>query len=151
MPFGGWHNRIVKYARFLLIPALVLAGCSKNIDNKEAVQTGVAKYVSGKGINVDQMNVDVKSVSFHGSEADAAVAFVPKGGGSGVTANYHLERAKDEWVVKSRSAMSTLDHTQGSELPGDQGSRGLPGTQVSPGTQNPPGHGNPDGTIGTKP
>jgi hypothetical protein len=130
-PFRGWHNRNVKHARILLISALALAGCAKNIDNKEAVQAGVRKYVSGKGINVDQMDVNVNSVSFHGSQADASVAFVPKGGGSGVTANYQLERVRDEWVVKSRSAMSTADH--------------------APGTQVPPGHGNPDGTLGSKP
>ncbi len=131
--------------------ALLLSACAKNIDNKEAVQTSVRKYVSGKGINVEQMDVNVNSVSFHGSQADAAVAFVPKGGGSGVTADYHLERVRDEWVVKSRSGMSTDSHTTPSELPGDQGGSGLPGSRMVPGQQIPPGHGNPDGTLGTKP
>ncbi len=141
----------MKQAQILLATALVLAGCTKNIDNKEAVQTAVAKYVSGKGINVDQMQVNVNSVSFHGGQADATVAFVPKGGGPGVTAKYQLERVQDVWMVKGRSGMSTLDHTQGSELPGEQGPAGLPGSRVSPGQQLPPGHGNPDGTVGTKP
>lgn len=122
----GCHNRNVKYASFPLALALVLGGCAKNIDNKEAVQAGVKKYVAGKGINVDQMDVNVNTVTFHGTKAEAAVAFAPKGGGSGVATNYQLEREKDEWVVKSRSAMNTLDHT-----------RGVPG--------------NPDGTIGSKP
>ena len=141
----------MKQAFLLAATVLVLAGCSKNIDNKEAVQTAVAKYVSGKGINVDQMNVNVNSVSFHGNQADATVAFVPKGSGSGVTAKYQLERVQDVWQVKGRSGMSTLDHTQGSELPGEQGPTGLPGTQVSPGGTPPPGHPNTDGTLGSKP
>jgi hypothetical protein len=118
MPFGGWHNRIVKQARIFLISALFLAGCTKNIDNKEAVQAGVRKYVSGKGINVDQMDVNVNTVSFHGAQADATVAFAPKGGGSGVSANYQLERVKDEWVVKSRSPMGPTGHAGGQLPPG---------------------------------
>jgi hypothetical protein len=130
----------VKHARIWLIAVLALAGCSKNIDNKDAVAASVKKYVAGKGINVDQMNVNVNTVSFHGNQADAQVAFVPKGGGSGVSANYQLERVKDEWVVKSRSTMNTLDHT-----------RGMPGAETVPGQQLPPGHGNPDGTLGSKP
>lgn len=118
MLFGGWHNRIVKQARILLISALFLAGCAKNIDSKEAVQAGVRKYVSGKGINVEQMEVNVNTVSFHGAQADATVVFNPKGGGSGVSATYSLERVKDEWVVKSRSPMGPVGHTGGQLPPG---------------------------------
>ncbi len=117
-----------------LCGALILAGCAKNIDNKEAVQEGVRKGVSKRGIDPNQMDITVTSVQFHGNTADATVAFAAKGqpSGGGLTVNYELERVKDEWVVKSRAPMSTMGHTQGAELPGTGG-----GGQ---GGALPPGH-----------
>lgn len=109
---------------------LLLSGCAKNIDTKEAVQDGVRKGVAKRGIDVDQMDVTVTSVSFHGNTADATVAFAAKGSpaNTGVSVNYQLERIKDEWVVKSRAPMNAAGHTQGGPLP------------VMPGSSLPPGH-----------
>jgi hypothetical protein len=128
--------------------ALVLAGCAKNIDNKEAVQEGVRKGVVKRGIDPNQMDVDVTSVQFHGSTADATVSFRAKGqpAGGGLTVNYTLDRVKDEWVVKSRAPMSTMGHTQGSELPGTGGSAGAIGDLAI----SPDGHATPN-TGGTAP
>ncbi len=139
--------------------ALILAGCAKNIENREAVQSAVTKYVSThSGINVDQMDVNVTNVTFHDNNADATVAFVPKGSpaGSGVTFKYQLERVKDEWEVKSRSGMENAHTgTGGSELPGKQGTAGEKGAM----TNSPDGHSMPtapghpplDGAYGRTP
>jgi len=118
--------------------ALVLTGCAKNIDNKEAVQDGVRKGVAKRGIDPKQMDVNVTSVQFHGNTADATVAFAAKGQptGGGVTVNYELERVKDEWVVKTRAPLSTLGHTQGSELPGKGSGEGAIGNLAT----SPDGH-----------
>ncbi len=118
--------------------ALVLGGCAKNIDNKEAVQDGIRKGVATRGIDPNQMDVNVTSVQFHGNTADATVQFAAKGqpAGGGLTVNYQLERVKDEWVVKGRSPMNTLGHTQGSELPGKGSTAGSPGNLAS----SPDGH-----------
>ena len=127
---------------------LFLSGCAKNIDNKEAVQEGVRKGVAKRGIDVNQMDVNVTSVSFHGNLADATVAFAAKGSpsASGVTVNYQLERIKDEWVVKSRAPVTTLGHTQGSELPGKGSGEGAIGNLAT----SPDGHLMPD-TTGKQP
>ena len=121
--------------------ALVVTGCAKNIDNKEAVQDGVRKGVAKRGIDPNQMDVNVTSVQFHGNTADATVSFAAKGqpAGGGVTVNYELERVKDEWVVKTRAPLSTMGHTQGSELPGKGGSAGAMGNLAT----SPDGHMSP--------
>ena len=118
--------------------ALILGRCAKNIDNKEAVQEGVRKGVAKRGIDPKQMDVNVTSVQFHGSTADATVSFAAKGqpSGGGVTVNYELERVKDEWVVKTRAPLSTMGHTQGSELPGKGSGQGAIGNLAT----SPDGH-----------
>ena len=141
----------VKQYGFLIasmVCALVLTGCAKNIDTKEAVQDGVRKGVAKRGIDPNQMDVDVTSVQFHGSTADATVSFRAKGqpAGGGLTVNYTLDRVHDEWVVKSRAPMNTMGHTKGSELPGTGGSAGAIGNL----TNSPDGHATPN-TGGTAP
>ncbi|MDQ6677543.1 MAG: hypothetical protein M3Z09_09635 [Acidobacteriota bacterium] len=120
------------------LAALSLAGCAKNIDNKEAVQEGVRKGVAKRGIDVNQMDVNVTAVSFHGNTADATVAFAPKGtpASNGVTFNYQLEHVKDEWIIKGRSALDTMGHSGVGELPGKGGASGAPGNLAS----SPDGH-----------
>jgi len=131
-----------------MVCGLVLTGCAKNIDTKEAVQDGVRKGVTKRGIDPNQMDVDVTSVQFHGSTADATVSFRAKGqpAGGGLTVNYTLDRVHDEWVVKSRAPMNTMGHTQGSELPGTGGSAGAIGNLAT----SPDGHATPN-TGGTAP
>jgi hypothetical protein len=89
--------------RYLIIAVAILslAGCGKNINNKEAVKAAIVKRVSKTGFDVSAMQVDVTNVSFHDQDAVATVAFVPKGGGpqSAVTFKYNLHRQNDEWVA----------------------------------------------------
>ena len=115
----------------MALAALVLAACAKNIDNREAVQAGIIRDVAKRGVNVEQMDVNVTSVSFRGNEADAMVSFVPKGGApnSGVSMKYTLERVKDEWAIKGRAGSG--HGMNGSELPGQQPlPTGVPGART---------------------
>jgi hypothetical protein len=91
----------------ICLAALILAGCSKNIDNQEAVKEGVIKDIAKK-VDVQSMDVNVDSVSFREKEADAKVSFRPKGApaSQSITMNYQLERQGDEWHIKGRSMMS---------------------------------------------
>lgn len=85
--------------------ALALAGCSRGIENKEAVRQGIIDYLANKkGMNMASMNVDVTAVTFKQNEADATVAFSPKGGSAaqGMTMRYTLEKQGSRWVVKGR-------------------------------------------------
>lgn len=97
----------MKYARLLLpLAALLLGGCSKNIQTNEAVRAGVIKHLSNnKGLQVGSMDIDITSVTFRDKEADAVVSFKPKGGdpATGMQMNYTLEQKGGEWVVKPRA------------------------------------------------
>jgi len=102
----------------LLLVALiaVLAGCNRDINNKEAVRQGVVDYLSKRtgqtGLDMNLMNVDVSSVKFENNEAHATVAFKPKGadGPGGMTMSYVLERQGAKWVVKGRQESGMSPH-----------------------------------------
>jgi hypothetical protein len=113
----------------LCLAALLLAGCSKNIDTTEAVKDGIIKDIS-KTIDVGTMDITVDSVSFREKEADATVSYTPKGapGAQAMVMSYALERQGDEWKIKSRSMLTPHDQAQ-------PGKAGLPGQ-----TALPPGH-----------
>jgi hypothetical protein len=123
----------------LCLAALLLAGCSKNIDTTEAVRDGIIKDISKK-VDVGTMDVTVDSVSFREKEADATVSFTPKGAprSQAMVMSYALERQGDEWKIKSRSMMTPHDQVQ----PGETGlPPGHPGaSSLGEGKPLPPGH-----------
>jgi len=100
--------------RFLATAGLlicVLTGCNRASQSKEAIRESVIDYVSGK-VNVGSMDVDVTSIAFKGSEADATVSFRPKGSGpgSGLQMRYTLEQKSGKWVVKDKSEAGGSPH-----------------------------------------
>ena len=110
------------------LAALLLAGCSKNIDTTEAVKDGIIKDIaSKKTVDVNTMDVTVDSVSFREKEADAIVSFTPKGmpHSQSMSMSYALERQGDEWHIKTRAMVTPHDQ----EAPGQ-----------SPHGDLPPGH-----------
>jgi len=155
MPPPG-YNRSVK--KLVAAAALLLAGCSRNIDNGAAVRQGVMDYLRARtaqtGLNVDQMDVEVTSVSFQKDEAHAVVNFRPKGvAQGGMQMNYTLDRKDNQWVVRGRSMNMANPHgvPDGSgspTLPPDHPSSiapdalppGHPSTGAPPSGALPPGH-----------
>ncbi len=123
----------------LCLAALLLAGCSKNIDTTEAVRDGIIKDIS-KTVDVGTMDITVDSVSFREKEADATVSYTPKGAprSQSMVMSYALERQGDEWKIKSRSMLTPHDQGQGATglPPGHPGASAAPGA----GTPLPPGH-----------
>jgi len=76
----------MKYG-LVIIAALSLAACAKNIDTEDAVKQGVIKDISSK-VDISAMDVNVDSVSFRDKEADARMSFRPKGNtGAGIVMN----------------------------------------------------------------
>lgn len=108
------YNRSVKiHLSLVAAVVLLLSGCNRGIESKEAVRQAVIDYLSKQSnLNVSSMQVDVTSVSFREGEADATVAFRAKGagGGSGMTMNYTLARQGNRWVVKGKSQAGGSPH-----------------------------------------
>lgn len=117
---------------FLLLFASWL-GCSRDINNKEAVKQAVIDHLSSrKGLDLDlsSMDVDVSSVSFKAGEAEAQVSFRPRGSQNASAAmemRYTLERAGSQWKVKGKGSSGAGDPhgsappqaaPHGTELPG---------------------------------
>jgi hypothetical protein len=122
---------------------MFLAGCANNIDNPEAVKEGIIKDIAKK-VDVGNMDMNVDSVSFRDSGADATVSFRPKGApaSQSMTMNYQLERQSGEWHVKSRNMESHGEQPVRQAPPLQPGQTTLPAGHmaVNGATALPPGH-----------
>jgi hypothetical protein len=97
----------------LLFIFLVLAGCNRGIQNKDAVRQGVLDYLSKRtDLSMGGMTVDVTNVSFQDNRADAQVTFLPKEGppGGGMTMRYTLEQKDNSWVVVGKADSGRNPH-----------------------------------------
>jgi len=118
---------------------LSLAACNRGLESKEAVRQGVIDHLAARQFNMPALSVEVTSVRFDGTHADAVVSITPKGGpaGAGMTMPYKLERQGGKWVVLGGSGSP---HPGGSVPPG----AGMPG-MANPhgGGMAPPAAGSP--------
>src|SRR5262249_19718270 len=77
------YNHGVRHST-LVASALLLAACSRDIQNSDAIRTGVVDYLQARkaetGLDPNMMTVDVTSVSFQQDQARATVYFRPKNG-----------------------------------------------------------------------
>lgn len=124
----------MKFTVASIAAALLLSGCSRDINNNEAVRQGVVDYLNKRtgqtGLDMKLMDVSVSNVTFQKNEAMATVSFQPKGGGTGgMSMNYVLERSGSQWVVKGRKESGMNPH----------GNQPLPEGQAPAGSL-PPGH-----------
>lgn len=127
-----WHGA-------LLFAGLLVAGCSRGNQTPEAVRQGILDYLATRSdLDLASMQVEVTSVSFRQNEADATVAFRPKGSGpgSGMQMRYTLERRGSGWLVKGKGQAPTgsLPHgMEPSQAPANSAAAG-------PASDLPPGH-----------
>ena len=83
----------------------LLAGCHRDIHNKEAVRQGIIEYLSKR---TDLMAMDVQVTGLHwqpNGDADALVYLSAKNGSAsagGMEIHYILEQKGNQWVVKGR-------------------------------------------------
>ena len=97
----------------------LLAACTKDIQNKDAVRDAIVDYLNARPDKIGQsVNVSVTTVTFSsgGKEAHANAMFTAKSGGGGMELAYVLDRKGDKWVVRP--------HTEGGDNP--HGAKGLP-------------------------
>jgi outer membrane murein-binding lipoprotein Lpp len=129
--------------RFCLLSALavlltlLLGGCSKNIQNEEAVRSAVIEYLNARapqtGLDMSAMTVQVAAMSFERDSARVTVSVAPKGLEGGMRINYDLDRKGDKWVVRPNASPHITAAPGGSQpLPpghpsvAPNGSQGLP-------------------------
>ena len=118
---------------------MLLAACSRDIQNTEAIRQSVLEYLNARstqtGLNMNMMQLEVTTVSFEKTQARATVFFRPKNGGGqgGMSMSYTLDRKGDKWVVRGRQEDGANPHGAGGMPP-------LPGTQPPPADNLPPGH-----------
>jgi hypothetical protein len=117
---------LIPFCAFLLV-----AGCNRAPENKEAIRRGVMEHLKkGAALDLNAVDVEVKDVKYQGNEATAQVGFKPKNApDAGMTMNYTLERRGSEWIVKGRGA----GH-------GDKGMMGGGMSSGGPKGEMPPGH-----------
>jgi hypothetical protein len=114
----------------LLALVAVLAACSKNIQNQEAVRSAVVEYLTARapqtGLDMNSMTVEVATMSFERDTARVTVSIAPKGSnGGGMQMRYDLDRKGDKWVVR----------------PGGSPHGAMPSNSPTPSGQAlPPGH-----------
>jgi hypothetical protein len=135
------YNRNVKFRVCgALLLAVLLVSCNNGMRTREAVERDIRKSVGRRGdLNMNNLDVTVNSVNFHGNKADAVVGFMPKGGliSQGMTMRYTLEQRGNEWVIVNRQMGDMHAHTGASGTPGS-----APGNSAEP---LPPGHPSLDG------
>lgn len=122
--------------------ALLFSGCSRDIQSKEAVRSGIISHLSSRaGLDIGSMDVEVTSVSFRGGEADATVSFRPKGSNdpaSGMQMLYTLERKGNQWVVKGKREPGSSPHSGAPDAPAGQSGQ-LPQGHPPVGAKDSPG------------
>ena len=119
---------------FVICTALLIAGCKRAPDNKEAVKQAVVEHLSkNAALEVNQLDIDVADVQFNGNEATAKVSIKPKSAPEqAMTMGYALDRKGDKWQVRPRS---TTGH---GGMGGGMGS--APAEQAPSAGQMPAGH-----------
>lgn len=130
----------------LIAVAMLLAACSKDIQNTDAVKQGVLDYLKARtaqtGLDVNSLKVEVTSVAFQKDEARATVSFSPKTGDSGgpMMMNYVLDRKGSKWVVRGRTENGVNPHGGGQSLPPGHPATGGGEPGSAPSGTLPPGH-----------
>lgn len=120
----------------------LLAGCGGNVHSNEAIRQAVIDHLAArKNLDLDlkAMDVQVTSVSIRENEADATVAFSPKGGGAagGMSMRYTLELKNGKWAVKNKAETGS-PHGAGGAPQGGQLPAGHPPVQEPPPPPPPP-------------
>lgn len=136
------YNRNVKLRWLgLILGVFFWLGCGRTGQTPEEVKQGVMDYLAARSdLDLGAIQVDVTSVQFRQNEADATVAFRPKGGaaGSGMEMRYTLEKKGGRWVVKGKGQAPA-----GASPHGAQAEGGRPPAPTMPPDHPPMGQAKP--------
>jgi hypothetical protein len=122
------------FVKLTLIAAVLCAlfvSCGRNVHSNDAIRQAVIDHLaSRKNLDLDlaAMDVQVTSVNIRESEADATIAFRPKGGdtSAGMSMRYTLELKDNKWAVKTKSETGGSPHGGGAVMGGGADGGQLP-------------------------
>ncbi len=94
---------------------LSFSACKSQQNENDAIRAAIVQHLSGlKTLNLNAMDMDLRSVAINGSLAHAEVEFRPKTGaplGAGMQVSYNLEKRDGAWLVlKSQAAGGRIQH-----------------------------------------
>src|SRR5205814_1695911 len=105
---------------FIVFAAIALAACSRNIQNKEAIEKAIWEYLNSKsaqtGLDMNAMTIEVTSMSFEKDSARAGVNFKLKSGDGGMQMQYALNR-ESAGVNQSECAGVAAESSQARRTP----------------------------------
>jgi hypothetical protein len=132
------------------VVAIALAACSRNIQNKEAVQRAIMDYLNSRqaqtGLDMSVMTMEVNSMTFEKDQARAGVYFKLKSGEGGMEMQYALDRKGNQWVVRGLTGVGSGPHGPGTSATDPEATPALP-----PNHPKIDGHGNPQPAGGLPP
>ncbi len=126
-----------------------IGACKKQARDDDLIRAAIMKHLSSIGtLNMNAMDMDVRSVSVNGNNAHAEVEFRPKTGGApgaGMQVAYNLQKRDGAWIVLGSQALGGMQHPVAGQnsrtnqnLPNFHDLLNQPGTPAQ-GTL-PPGH-----------
>jgi hypothetical protein len=109
-------------AALLFASLLLTDGCKQQPNDKDAIRSGILQHLTAVGtLNINAMDMDIRSVSINGNQARAEVEFRPKTGaapGSGMQVAYSLEKRDGSWtVLKTQAAGGAIQHPDPNQNP----------------------------------
>lgn len=129
---------------------LFAVACKKPQSDTAAIRAGIMQHLTSVGtLNLNAMDMDIRSVSINGTQARAEVEFRPKMGGvgSGMQVAYNLEKRDGAWVVlKTQAAGGTIQHPDPNQNP-HTNQNVHPGSLPNFSDVLNPGSGTPQGTL----
>ncbi len=99
-----------------------IGACKKQANDNDGIRAGILQHLTSIGtLNMNAMDMDIRSVSVNGNQAHAEVEFRPKNSGTpgaGMHVAYNLERRDGAWVVlKSQALGGMIQHPDPGQNP----------------------------------
>jgi hypothetical protein len=109
-------------AMLVFVACCSLGGCKAQASDNDAIRAGILRHLTAVGtLNINAMDMDIRSVSINGDQAHAEVEFRPKTGGvpgAGMQVAYNLEKRDGTWtVLKTQAAGGAIQHPDPSQNP----------------------------------